>query len=102
MGSVKRTAAAAMTAAISALALPAAGAHAATKTFGYTGQEQTFIVPARVSHLQVFATGAHGAGFGGAGSVVSGPLTVTPGQTLYVDGGYTAGRDHGVTKLFGL
>ena len=87
MGSVKRTAAAAMTAAISALALPAAGAHAATKTFGYTGQEQTFIVPARVSHLQVFATGAHGAGFGGAGAVVSGPLTVTPGQTLYVEVG---------------
>src|SRR5437879_6833269 len=43
---------------------PAAGAHGAMKTFGYTGQQQTFVVPAGVSHLQVLAVGAHGAGFG--------------------------------------
>src|SRR2546429_2834847 len=66
---------------------PAAGAHGATKTFGYTGQQQTFVVPAGVSHLQVLAVGAHGAGFGGAGAVVSGTLTVSPGETLYVEVG---------------
>ena len=73
---------------------PAAGAHGATKTFGYTGQQQTFVVPAGVSHLQVLAVGAHGAGFGGAGAVVSGTLTVSPGETLYVEvGGAGVFRD---------
>src|SRR3989440_11268623 len=66
---------------------PAAGAHGAMKTFGSTGQQQTFVVPAGVSHLQGLAAGAHGAGFAGAGAVVPGTLTGAPGETRHREGG---------------
>ncbi|HEX5850740.1 MAG TPA: glycine-rich protein [Rubrobacter sp.] len=78
-----------------------------TCTFGSTGEEDTFVVPAGVSSVQVVATGAPGAAgdfypdlgaipaLGGLGAVVSGNLTgLTPGDTLYVNvGGAPTGGD---------
>src|SRR5262245_44831331 len=63
-----------------------------TCTFGSTGAEDTFKVPSSVSTIHVVATGAAGAvGDGGdgpgSGAQVSGDLTVTPGDTLYVEVG---------------
>ena len=65
-----------------------------TCTFSPTGSEDTFVVPAGVSTIYVVATGAPGAvgffgGSAGRGAQVSGDLTVTPGQTLYVNVGGT-------------
>jgi len=74
----------------------AAGAETVSKTFNYTGAEQTFTVPEGVTSLHVVATGAAGGASsqqtcrpiaaGGRGAVVSGNLTVSPG-TLYVEVG---------------
>jgi hypothetical protein len=78
-----------------------------TCTFSSTGAEDTFVVPAGVSSVQVVATGAPGAegavlalsggspAPGGRGAVVSGNLTgLTPLQTLYVNvGGAPSGGD---------
>ena len=72
-----------------------------TCTYGPTGAEDTFEVPLGVSTIHVVATGAPGAegympgavGAGGdnagRGASVSGDLTVTPGDTLYVNVGGT-------------
>ena len=65
-----------------------------TCTFSPTGSEDTFEVPDGVSSVHVVATGAPGAvgffgGSAGRGATVSGDLTVTPGQTLYVNVGGT-------------
>jgi Glycine rich protein len=70
-----------------------------TCTFSTTGAEDTFEVPLGVSTIHVVATGAPGAegfmgGTEGAGAQVSGDLTVTPGDTLYVNvGGTPTGGD---------
>jgi VCBS repeat-containing protein len=84
------------------LALTSNPAHAAgscsttagvtTCVFGPTGAEDTFVVPAGVSSVHVAANGAPGAeGYygdrAGLSAKVSGDLTVTPGQTLYVEVG---------------
>jgi hypothetical protein len=74
---------------LAALALPVA---ASAATFGFTGEEQTYGVPAGVTALHVVAIGAAGrsgsaGGSGGAGAAVAGTLAVTPGQTLYVEVG---------------
>ena len=63
-----------------------------TCTYSPTGAEDTFEVPGGVSTIHVVATGAPGAvglvgGSAGRGAQVSGDLTVTPGQTLYVNVG---------------
>ena len=87
------------------LAYSASPAHAAfdscttigdttTCTFVPSGSEDTFEVPDGVSTIHVVATGAPGAvgffgGSAGRGARVSGDLTVTPGQTLYVNVGGT-------------
>ena len=65
-----------------------------TCTFLPSGSEDTFEVPEGVSTIHVVATGAPGAvgffgGSAGRGAQVSGDLTVTPGQTLYVNVGGT-------------
>jgi len=78
-----------------------------TCTYVSTGAEDTFVVPAGVSSVHVFAVGAPGAAGdfypingaspapGGAGARVSGNLTgLTTGDTLYVNvGGAPTGGD---------
>ncbi len=71
---------------------------ASSQTFVFTGAEQTFVVPAGVTSVEVEAVGAAGAdgeltvsgqlaGPGGAGASVTGTLVVTPGEILYVEVG---------------
>ncbi len=65
-----------------------------TQVFSYTGAIQQFIVPNRVTSIQVNAIGAKGGTGGngqpgGAGGNITTTLNVTPGQVLYiVVGGY--------------
>jgi hypothetical protein len=67
-------------------------------TFSSTGAEQTCVIPTGVSSVSVMAVGgAGGANYngtpsGGLGAVASGTLTVTGGETLYVEVG-GAGSD---------
>ncbi|MHB1571266.1 MAG: glycine-rich protein, partial [Solirubrobacteraceae bacterium] len=61
-------------------------------TFTSTGAEQCYTVPATVTSLSVTAVGAPGVtpssgGAGGNGATVTGTLSVSPGQTLYVEVG---------------
>ncbi|MFY9738224.1 MAG: glycine-rich protein [Candidatus Cybelea sp.] len=78
------------------------------KVFQYTGGEQTFIVPAKVTKTRVVALGAGGAaGYGTGtgytyvpGGLVRATIPVTPGETLYVFVGgegsfYSAGYNGG-------
>jgi hypothetical protein len=56
-------------------------------TFAYTGANQTFTVPLGVTSITVYAWGAGGGGrtnTGGAGAMIQGVLTVTPGETLNI------------------
>ncbi len=69
-------------------ALAVAPAQAKTIVFSSTG-EHTFTVPAGITSLDVFAVGGRGgdtpaAAQGGQGAEVTGTVSVTPGQTLYV------------------
>ena len=87
----------AVLAGLCALLLGAAPAQAATQTFLFTGAEQTFKVPGGVTSIHVIAIGGGGgssSGIGGVASQVTGDLTVTPGQTLYVEVG-GRGQDSG-------
>jgi hypothetical protein len=82
------------TAALLSASAGAGVASADTASFASTGGEQTFVVPAGVSALQVTAVGARGGGmFGGFGAVARATVPVTPGQTLFVNvgGNGTAG-----------
>jgi hypothetical protein len=82
--------------------LTAGGAHAdeaVTRAFHRTGAEQTFVVPTGVTTIGVRAIGGAGFGLGfegverGAPAEVTGQISVTPGQTLYVEvGGSPTGR----------
>jgi hypothetical protein len=68
-------------------ATPANASLLTTNTFAYTGADQTFIVPANVTSVNVYAWGAGGGGktsTGGAGAMIQGVLTVTPGETLNI------------------
>ena len=62
-------------------------------TYASTGAEQTFVVPAGVTSINVLAvggrggSGALGSTRGGFGASVDADLGVTPGQTLYVEVG---------------
>lgn len=77
------------------LASPAGAAPACSQAqrsvtcgFGYTGGEQTLVVPAGVSDVAITAVGAPGGGsLGGASGTASATVTVTPGSTLYVEVG---------------
>ena len=60
-----------------------------TYTFTYKGVIQKFIVPNRVTSIQVNAIGAKGGTgargqLGGSGANITTNLNVTPGQTLYI------------------
>lgn len=60
-----------------------------TYTYGYTGAIQQFIVPNRVTSIQVNAIGAKGGTgkngqAGGAGANITTTLNVVPGQILYI------------------
>ncbi|HET7454952.1 MAG TPA: glycine-rich protein [Solirubrobacterales bacterium] len=75
---------------VSALGVGVAPAQATMKTFGFTGAEQTFTVPAGVHLISVNLVGGmggDGGGAGGAAAVVTGDLEVTPGQVLYLEVG---------------
>ena len=83
----------------SAAAAPTVGctptAGATTCEFAYTGAEQSFTVPAGISSVHVLAQGGIGDGpVGGGGALVEADLTVTPGDTLYVEVG-GSGQDGG-------
>jgi len=95
------------------MALAAAPAQATTKTFSFTGGEQTFVVPSGVHLLHVLLIGGAGgqggvAASGGAAAEVTADLEVTPGETLYIEvagsgednagggeGGFNGGADGG-------
>lgn len=77
-----------------AFAAPACTTAAGTTrcTFAFTGEEQTFTVPAGVGRVSVVARGAAGArgltyAPGGRGAVVGADLSVSPGEVLYVEVG---------------
>ena len=60
--------------------------------FDYTGNEQSFIIPAGVTQVQLEVWGAQGGDAtttypGGRGGYATGTYDVTPGQTLYVNVG---------------
>ncbi len=72
------------------LAAAQAQAKAQSVTFGFTGGQQEFQVPTGVYELDVSAVGGHGgstSGAGGAGALVNSELSVTPGETLYIEVG---------------
>ena len=74
---------------IAGVCVTAAIAQAETKTFTHTGGEQTFIVPAGVTKLNVVAIGGrggagHAGGSGGFGARALAELAVIPGQLLIV------------------
>lgn len=64
-----------------------------TEQYLPTGATQEFIVPEDVTKVHVELTGGWGGSYagatnGGVGGEVEGDLTVTPGETLYVEVGY--------------
>jgi hypothetical protein len=63
-----------------------ASAGTISTAFGYTGSEQTYIVPAGVESISVNAIGGQGYP-AGQGAQVSGTLSVTPREQLYVEVG---------------
>ncbi len=75
-------------------------------TFSYTGAIQQFIVPNRVTSIQINAIGAKGGTggngqIGGAGANVTTTLNVTPGQTLYIVVGGSPGQSATAKYGFG-
>ncbi len=68
-----------------------------SRSFSYTGSEQTFTVPAGVGALTITATGASGgtsgvdSGLPGYGATMAATVPVTAGATLYVEVGGAGG-----------
>jgi hypothetical protein len=88
-------------AALLSLILPAAPAAAAIDaaassnivTFGYTGSQQSWIVPPDVTSIGVDAEGAQGSGtFGGLGGWTHAVVPVTPGDVVNI---FVGGQGHG-------
>ncbi|MBD0275778.1 MAG: hypothetical protein ICV73_28105, partial [Acetobacteraceae bacterium] len=86
--------------------MPAGAARADTATYGYTGGEQAFTVPAGVSSIQVVAVGGRGGRggtyqggpptvAGGFGARQTATISVTPGQVLYVEVGGNGANGNG-------
>jgi hypothetical protein len=88
-------AAVAGTLALVAALAPAAHASTVSQSFSYSGGEQTYVVPAGITSVAVSATGGSGGNgansTGGLAAVATGELTVTPGETLYVEVGGVGG-----------
>ncbi|MGA7094591.1 MAG: hypothetical protein WBX23_11205, partial [Candidatus Cybelea sp.] len=71
--------------------------------FSYTGAQQNFVVPKRVTQISVKASGAGGeGGEGGEGGLVKATIPVTPGESLAIFvgagggyGGFNGGAIHG-------
>lgn len=90
------------------VAADAAHTMSCTLTFGFTGAEQSFVVPPTVTSIEVELTGGAGGSAsepGGQAHRVTGRIPTTPGQTLYVlvggngswgSGGFNGGGDPGV------
>ncbi len=76
----------------------AAPAAATTTIFEFSGVEETFRVPGGVTSIHVVAIGGKGGAAteatGGVGAKVVGDVSVTPGQTLYIEVG-GLGKDVG-------
>jgi hypothetical protein len=75
-----------------ALAWAAAPAQATTTIFEFNGEEQTFRVPGGVHSIHVVAIGGSGGASellvpGGAAAQVTGDISVSPGNTIYVEVG---------------
>ena len=59
-----------------------------TLTFNFTGFPETWVVPPCVNSIQFEIAGAKGGGSaGGNGALITGYLSVTPGQTLQLNVG---------------
>ena len=86
----------------------AAGPSVVTQTFTYTGSTATFTVPAGITTLTITATGGEGgnggadatpaAPAGGYRGVVTGTVTVTPGQVLTIGVGGGGGTGASATN----
>jgi hypothetical protein len=87
-------------AAAAAIVVPLAATGAAAQadtpsqpnTFGYTGAEQTYTVPAGVHYIAASLIGGTGGesctgGSGGSGATLAATIPVTPGEQLYVNVG---------------
>lgn len=78
-------------AALLTLCWAVAPAQATTQAFSFTGAEQTFAVPGGVNSISFVAIGGTGGSTadatGGEAAEVAGKVTVTPGQTLYIEVG---------------
>lgn len=77
-----------------------------TYTFAYTGAIQQFVVPNRVTSIQVAAIGARGGTgargqLGGAGANITTSLNVTPGQILWIVVGGFPGQSATAAYGFG-
>ena len=79
---------------VAALA-PMAHASTVSQTFSYNGGEQTYLVPAGITAIEVTATGGSGGNgansTGGLAAVATGEVAVTPGEILYVEVGGAGG-----------
>jgi hypothetical protein len=87
------------------------GQYMFTNTYSFTGASQSFTVPAGITTLQITMNGASGGGANsGPGAVITGTLSVTPGQVLQLivggrgtttAGGYGGGGAPGDTSCGG-
>ncbi len=66
-----------------------------TTTYSYTGGTQTVVVPNGITSISVDVKGAQGNPAGGKGGRVQATLSITAGQTLYINVGGQAGFNGG-------
>ena len=71
--------------------------HGRNAAADYTGAEQTYVVPAGVTSIQMECWGGDGFGPEGLGGYIKGELSVTPGETLYI---YVGGQGTETTGGF--
>ncbi len=81
-----------------AVVLTAGTATGGSQNFNYTGSQQTFVVPAGITELNIRAAGASGGSTGssgGTGANIESSIPVTPGETLYIYVGGTTATNTG-------